>query len=300
MLKIGLALILSFSLQLLSAEEFKVPLELGVPSHFVTKNPHGEPSLDQWTYLGADDTLHEYFTDENNLSEAIIRMKISDISQNEIEDPEARETIKERYAALGYRNFKDLELNWGGHPLYAIAGDHEATRVFIAWVGLNNDSNQTMIFQMIYPADHFNPSDEDKDLWRQFLITSKEAPQKEEKEPIKPVEQPKAIVPEQEMQQGYTMVNFGGSKMKVVAEQREEDDKLLIVIVPLADDINFKLEKAEKDKGEPTAKVIGTLTKENSKQDIDAILVIVKKVPEFSLDLIKMKMNPRVTVYQTH
>jgi hypothetical protein len=274
-----------------------VPLaiEPDIPDNFVAMSPKGKLDVFDWTYWGPKKVLEKYFKDENSLSQSIIRVKLGLASQEEVEHPD-RQFLRKDYESNGL-DFGDLQLKWGNYPIYALRGFGEDISFYQAFVGLNDPEGTTLKFELVYPSKRKKPSKKDIKLWEKFLINSKQL-----SEPLF------FKAHGQDIQEGYTIVNTVGIKYKLIAEQRESDNKLQIVIIPIGGKFDYKLFKAETGLmgakwhyGEPLVKVYGTLTMEDGNAVVimdQCISVLMKKVKEFSHNRATAKLSNHQIIYE--
>ena len=254
-------------------------IEPRIPDNFVAMNSSGKLDAFDWTYWGPKDVLEAYFKDEKSLSRAIIRVKLGQISQNDVMHPDRTKMIN-GLKAMGFTTFDDIQFTWGIYPGYAIYSNSSAQALHTAWIGLNAEGDWTMQFQLIYPLSQQTPSLNDLQLWRDFLEHTQQLP-----EPLF------FIANGQNLQDGYTLVNAFGSKLKAVAEKRARDNKLQIVVMPLADNVSFKFEEAGEGLmgakwhfREPLAKVYGMIHRKDGNSELydsSCISILIKMWKNF-------------------
>ena len=96
-----------------------------------------------------------------------------------------------------------------------------------------------------------------------------------------------------DLQEGFTLVNIGGAKVKMIAEKRQSDGMLQVVVIPESSSLEFQyvdmiegLMGAEWKYGEPMIKVYGNIEIKigNATSIIDQVTsIFFKTVPEFSV-----------------
>lgn len=109
----------------------------------------------------------------------------------------------------------------------------------------------------------------------------------------------------QDLQEGYTLVNVGGAKLKMLAEKRQSDGILQVVVIPESSDVEFHyfdmvecLMGATWKYGEPMVKVYGTiaLNNENFKSITYYVTsIFFKTVQEF---LFKKDDEKKLLIFQ--
>ena len=126
----------------------------------------------------------------------------------------------------------------------------------MAWVGLNDpEAGWTLLFNLVYPDKKGHPNKKDRQLWESLIMKTTQ---------LKDGDYFKACG--QDLQEGYTLVNVGGAKLKMLAEKRQSDGTLQVVVIPESSDVEFHyvdmMECAMGAKwkyGEPMVKVYGEI-----------------------------------------
>ncbi|KAF3361461.1 Uncharacterized protein PHSC3_001835 [Chlamydiales bacterium STE3] len=254
----------------------------GIPDDFIALSPTGILDLYDWIYWGPEDVLKAYFEDPTSLKSPILRVKLSanvaQLGPNSFSGQESLE-IQEKENPKG---FASIKTQWGDYPVLAHRTKKEGHLIFMAWVGLNDPgAGWTLMFNLVYPHKKGHPNKEDRQLWGNLIMKTT---------PLKDGDYFKAYG--QDLQPGYTLVNFGGAKLKMLAEKRQSDGKLQVVVIPESSDIEFHymdmtecLMGARWKYGEPLVKVYGEIVvnKENFKSIINKVTsIFFKTVPEFS------------------
>ncbi|MBS4163762.1 hypothetical protein PRO82_001068 [Candidatus Protochlamydia amoebophila] len=137
------------------------------------------------------------------------------------------------------------------------------------------------MFNLVYPEKKGHPNKEDRQLWESLIVKTTQ---------LKDGDYFKACG--QDLQEGYTLVNIGGAKLEMLAEKRQSDGTLQVVIIPEGSDVEFHyvdmmecLMGAKWKYGEPIVKVYGEIAvnNENVKCTTDYVTsIFFKTVPEFS------------------
>lgn len=256
-----------------------------IPEDFIALSPSGTLHLYDWIYWGPKEVLETYFKNPTSLEVPILRVKLSaDVAQtspnsfNNERTTEFLKMLKKEYP----KEFASIETQWGDYPILAIKSKLEDSLVFIAWVGLNDpEGGWTLMFNLVYPDKKGHPNKKDRQLWESLLMKTTQ---------LKDGDYFKACG--QDLQEGYTLVNHGGAKLKMFAEKRQSDGSLQVVVIPEDSDVEFHyidmmecLMGAKWKCGEPMVKVYGKiiLNKENFKSIINSVTsIFIKNVSEFS------------------
>lgn len=271
-----------------------------IPEDFIALAPGGSLDLYDWIYWGPRDTLEAYFKDESSLNQPILRVKLSaNVAQtgpkefNGDSDELVRMMKKKNPKGFFY-----TESQWGNYPILALRSKIEKEVVIMAWVGLNDpEAGWTLMFNLVYPKGKGHPNKEDCAFWEAFIRDTKQ---------LTDGDFFKACG--QDLQSGYTIVNIGGAKLKVIAEKRHKDGQLQVVVIPETPNIEFHYVDmiegrmgAQWKWGEPLVKVYGTIVVngKNTKTNIDQVTsIFVQTVPEFSFKKEEMKEENGMSIYQ--
>jgi hypothetical protein len=228
----------------------------GIPSDFIALSPRGTLDSYDWIYWGPKNVLEAYFKNPDSLETPILRVQLSpNVAQT---GPNAF-TFEESLKLLEKENpkgFAFTKTQWGDYPVCAIRTQIEDKLIFMAWVGLNDpEAGWTLMFNLVYPDKKGHPNRRDRQLWKNLILKTTQ---------LKDGDYFKACG--QDLQEGYTLVNVGGAKLKMLAEKRQSDGTLQVVVIPESSDIEFHyVDMAEcamgaKWKyGEPMVKVYGEI-----------------------------------------
>jgi hypothetical protein len=255
----------------------------GIPEDFIALTPSGNLDPYDWIYWGPKDVLKAYFEDPTSLKTSILRVRlstnVSQTSPNSFNHDEIKMLGKEDPTKFAY-----IETQWGDYPVLASKVRIEEQLMFTAWVGLNDpEAGWTLMFNLVYPLEKGGPKKEDCQLWEN-LLTKTIA--------LKDRDYFKACG--QDLQEGYTLVSVGGAKLKMLAEKRQSDGALQVVVIPDSPEVEFHyagmMECAMGAKwkfGEPMVKVYGeiVLKKKNFTFTTDshfATSIFFKTVQDFS------------------
>lgn len=269
-------------LELLPNLLIPLAIEPGIPEDFVALSPKGALDLYDWTYWGPEDVLKAYFENPASLKSPIIRVKLS--SNTAQTGPHSFNGGNDEWLLKMKKEdpaFASIETKWGAYPILAVRTKIEDKLIFMAWVGLNDPSGWTLMLNLVYPEKKGHPTKKDRQLWESLLMKTT---------PLSHKNYFKACG--QDLEEGYTLVNVGGAKLKMVAEKRQSDGMLQVVVIPESPGVEFHyismmecLMGAEWKYGEPMVKVNGEIAvnNDNIHSTTDYVTsIFYKTVPEFS------------------
>jgi hypothetical protein len=185
----------------------------GIPADFVALSPRGTLDPYDWTYWGPKDVLKAYFENPASLKTPVLRVKLSaNVAQtgpNSFNNEGSMESLK-MLQKEDLKGFASIKTRWGDYPILAIRTKMEGQLIFMAWVGLNDpEAGWTLMFNLVYPDKKGHPNKKDRQLWESLLTKTTQ---------LKDGDYFKACG--QDLQEGYTLVNVGGAKLKMLAEKR--------------------------------------------------------------------------------
>jgi hypothetical protein len=255
----------------------------GIPADFIALSPKGVLDPTDWIYWGPKDVLKAYFDNPTSLKTSILRVKLSaNVAQTGPHSFSNEKSLK--MMEKDSEGFASIETHWGDYPVVAIRTKMEGQLIFMAWVGLNDPgTGWTLMFNLVYPDfdKEGHPNTEERQLWESLITKTTQ---------LKDGDYFKACG--QDLQEGYTLVNVEGAKLKMLAEKRQSDGTLQVVVIPESPDVEFHyvdmiegLMGAKWKYGEPIVKVYGEIAvnKENVKFPIKYVTsIFFKNVPEFS------------------
>jgi hypothetical protein len=266
-----------------------------IPADFIALSPRGILDPYDWIYWGPKDVLKAYFENPSSLKVPILRVKLSsNVAQtgpNSFNNEESLEILEEEDP----KGFASLETQWGDYPVCAIRTQMEDQLIFMAWVGLNDpEAGWSLMFNLVYPDKKGHPNKKDRQLWGDLIMKTTQ---------LKDGDYFKACG--QDLQEGYTLVNVGGAKLKMLAEKRQSDETLQVVVIPEGSDVEFHyvdmmecLMGAKWKYGEPIVKVYGEIVANsgNVKSTTDYVTsIFFKTVPEFSF---KKEEGKKLLIFQ--
>lgn len=288
-------------LELLPNLLFPLAIEPAIPSNFVALAPEGDLNLYDWIYWGPKDVLMAYFKDPKSLNEPILKVKLSsNVAQtgpNTFSDD-----VKEIFKIMKKEDrkwFSSFTNQWGSYPILGVQTKIAEQILIGAWVGLNDpDGGVTLMFNLVYPDKKGHPNGKDRALWENFM---KKTTLLTDGDYFK-------VSQGQDLQPGYTIVNFAGAKLKMLAEKRQRDGTVQVVVMPEGPGVEFNYTHmaegfmgAQWKYGEPLVKVYGSIvvTKGNSKTIINQTTsIFVETVAEFSVKAEDLK-DKNLFVYQS-
>lgn len=256
----------------------------GIPSNFVAVSPNGILDPHDLIYWGPKDVVKAYFEDPSSLKEPLIRVQLSGcVAQT---GPNSFHKVFMEYLKKlkdeDPKGFCSIETQWGDYPVIAIRGINDGQLNFTAWVGLNDpEAGWTLVFDLVYPDEKDRPNKEDRQLWENLLTKTTQ---------LKDGDYFKAYG--QDLQEGYTLVNVGGAKLKMLAEKRQSDGTIQVVVIPENSDVKFNyIDMMECAMGakwkhaEPMVKIYGEilLSNKNIESTMNYVTsIFFKTVQEFS------------------
>ncbi len=254
----------------------------GIPADFIAMSPNGNLDPYDWIYWGPKEVLKSYFENPASLKVPLIRVKLSaNVNQTGPDTFCGMESIKKMDKKR--KGLAFFENKWGDYPVLAMRKRIDGKLIYFAWVGLNDpEAGWTLLFNLVFPDEKDHPNNDDRKLWANFL---------KETSPLKDEDYFKACG--QDLQEGYTLVNVSGAKLKLLAEKRQLDGALQVVVIPASTNIEFKycdmmecLMGAKWKHGQPLVKVFGEITvnNQNIKSTTNYVTsIFYKTVPDFSL-----------------
>lgn len=251
-----------------------------LPADFIALSLNGVLDPYDWIYWGPKEVLNAYFKDQTSLKEPLIRVKLSgNVAQKTPgslpkDHEEALKKMMQNDPQSYYRESK-----WGDYPVDAVKIKMAGQTIRTAWVGLNDQgSGWVLMFNLVTPDNNETAAE---NLWNNFITKTT---------PLKDADYFKACG--QDLQEGYTLLNVGGAKLKMIAEKRASDGTLQVVVIPESSNVKFHYVDMEECKmgaewkhGEPMVKVYGEIqvSKDNWKNITRNVSsIFYKTVPEFS------------------
>lgn len=236
---------------------YPLAVEPGIPSDFIALSPRGNLDPYDWIYWGPKEVLKAYFDNPTSLKTPILRVKLSSsVVQTGLHSFNNEKSLKilEKEDPKG---FACIETQWGDYPILAIRTQKEGQLIFMAWVGLNDPgAGWSLIFNLVYPDKKDRPNKEDRQLWESLIMKTTQLKDRDFFQACG-----------QNLQEGYTLVNVDGTKLKMLAEKRQCDGTLQVVVIPESSDIEFHYVDIKEcsmgalwKQGEPMVKVYGKIS----------------------------------------
>jgi hypothetical protein len=274
-------------LELLPNLTCPLAVDPALPADFVALSPTGILDPYAWIYWGPKDVLNAHFEDQTSIKKPFIRVKLSGNVAQKIpgslpkDHEEALKKMMQNDPQSYYRESK-----WGDYPVDAIKIKMAGQTIRTAWVGLNDpESGWVLMFNLVTPDNNETAAE---NLWNDFITKTTQ---------LKDADYFKACG--QDLQEGYTLLNVGGAKLKMIAEKRESDGTIQVVVIPESPNVEFHYVNmdecrmgAEWKHGEPMVKVYGEITvgTHNWKSVVNHVSsIFYKTVPDFTY---KKNENP--------
>ncbi len=251
-------------------------IDVAIPDDFVVMK-NSILKEDPWVYWGKEVELMKYFKDRYSISEPIFSIKpsanVAQIGPNKFSD-DNDPYYKERGIQFRY-------LNWGPYPVREIITEMEGTQLHIAHVGTNYEG-WTLLVNMILPKG----AKETPEVWKRFI---------NETSPLKEQKLLKAYG--LDLQDGFSIKEVANKKLIATAEERAQDGTVQVTLSSCDPTTTFEVNDLGIDvkrwkEEEPLVKINTTITiKEDNNTIVDSaeILILIKKVAEFSISTEKLK-----------
>lgn len=266
-------------LELLPNLTCPLAVDPALPADFVALSPTGILDPYAWIYWGPKDVLNAHFEDQTSINKPFIRVKLSsNVAQTEPNSlpKNLREDAKRLMQNDPRADF--YETKWGNYPVVAVKFKVEGELIVTAWVGLNDPESGWVLMFNLVSSDVNTAAD---NLWHDFITKTTQ---------LKDADYFKACG--QDLQEGYTLLNVGGTKLKMIAEKRERDGTIQVVVIPESPNVEFRYINmdecrmgAEWKHGQPMVKVYGEITvgTHNWKSVINNVSsIFYKTVPDFT------------------
>lgn len=166
-----------------------------LPEGFILGKQIDDPFFTEGYYWGLEKCLDDYFADPALLKGCLIRAQVSTSVSQIGHDRFSNDGKTHDLTAVGFSEIKTHRGKWGIFPFREIvAKGPKGKWYYQMWVGLNTDEGATLCFQLLYPEYLTEPTQTQKDLWKNFvqktsllsmsdlLIARGVAPQGEKKE----------------------------------------------------------------------------------------------------------------------
>lgn len=243
---------------------FCLGIDPAIPKDFVVRTH--KPYADLF-FMGREEVLKKFFQDTESLSEPIL---VGTLSMT----VSAKNLLPKQVAQMA-TDLKKIDPNarvksgfYGQYPYVEIKCAYtEQETAYSLLIGVNDPAESVVCFNLCCPKGIL--SKESIELWDTFVNKTTELP-----EPL--------LIKAQgfEMHPGYTIVNVGGLRGKVQAEQRKSDGAIQYTFIPLDPDISISFETPTRSNmattwrhGESLLQIPGTI-RSCGQSNIVATLVI--------------------------
>jgi hypothetical protein len=274
-----------------------LPIDPYIPEDFGIVSADAEPNLLKGIYWGVPDEVQAYLQKSGQNINPIFRIQLSNqVSQNGPETFIGDKTVEKELNLKTDTLVKMRKALWGRYPVLILeTTDSKGTTAYNAWVGLNSPSGMTLEISLILPANSKQSTERSLKIWNAFLNNTKELP---------PDFSSNAF--HEYTGKGYTMFSVDEARLKVFAQKRISDGKVLIVAIPANANTSFAYEgasealsKSSTNEGKSIVKVQGRViyAKEKTSLVIEtSIVVYLREVDDFTINYDALKDNKRITV----
>ncbi len=270
-----------------------------LPSDFVAGGPDGNPLVSERIYWGNKQVLNDFFLHPDDVKEPIIGLQISmNLNQQPEKGFTGEKELMQEMKSHGFKVMKSRKFSWGHYPVWAVQLLTPKDEVMhLAWVGLNAPHGSVLMFQMIYPKSYDKRRAQNISLWEDFLTKT-------------------SLLNDEayfrangmDLSEGVTIVDDVGVKMKITAERRQSDHKLLVIVKPLDASTEFELGEIKIGKmgghllrGRLITSVEGQITGcVNGRPHVittHTTPVLIKDVDNYTINMKEVEANPRIQVF---
>ncbi|MEM7175759.1 MAG: hypothetical protein AAF443_07535 [Chlamydiota bacterium] len=146
-----------------------------LPSGFILGVREDDATFSKGYYWGYPANLKEYFSDTAELKGCIIWAKGSnEITQVNFDRFSDDQDIVHRLTAKGLTEIKITRGKWGIFPFRGMqAKGPKGKYLYQLWVGLNTEDGEVLEFQLLYPHYLNELTQNQKQLWRNFIQKTK-------------------------------------------------------------------------------------------------------------------------------
>ena len=121
-------------------------------------------------YWGSEKTLSDYFKDPSSIKSCLICVEASkDVSQMGLD----RFSLDHTPCSLKTQGLKEVMIAQGKWDIFPYrelhAKDAKGRSHYQLWVGLNQNTGETINFQLIYPTYLNEPTENQKKIWKDFI-----------------------------------------------------------------------------------------------------------------------------------
>lgn len=240
----------------------------------------------------AEDLKNFSFEELSNLKEGVFAIRFSQVVQiDETNFSCTEEDLRRQLTDFGATDLHIRKSMWNYYPVIDATGLIDNTKKYNAWIGLDEPEGWVVFVQLLATGNR----EKDDQLWEDFIKNTR---QLEERELF--------IAKGMDMHDGYTHYQHGTASMLVVAEKRESDNMLAVMIKPENLNTTFNLKGINEGlmgckwkHAEPCVKIKGLITEKdgNTNNMIDTVItVLTRSVNEFSFDFDKTNQAENVVI----
>lgn len=241
-MKVLVALILAFSCSCFANDLFEKPrickllpgllsplaIDPAIPDDFVALGPDEKPNISHIIFWGSPKVLQGFFKEPTSLTDPILSVQISMNLRQNGKIFEGEKELIQQMKSHGFAVMRSKKLEWGMYPVWLVQlKSPQEEIVDIAWVGINSQEGTVLMFNPLYPKD---TKRQNHPFWEAFLTKTKQLKDKEF-----------FLAHGLDLREGQTLVQEGNASMRVTAERRNFDHKLLVVVEPMNDNTEFDL-----------------------------------------------------------
>lgn len=194
-----------------------------LPHDFVLGKQRDDPYYRRGYYWGSGRSLTDYFEDPAVLKGCLIRSQLATAVTQEGFDRFSNDGQVNELTAAGFTEIKVRRGKWGIFPYRELAAKGPRGRkYFQMWVGLNTKEGAALCFQFIYPEYLNEPTQQQKQVWDNFVNRTTLLDMKE-------------LLVAREIQEGSERCQGVAlsRKIQLSAEKRRFDQKVFIYVEPL-------------------------------------------------------------------
>ncbi len=141
-----------------------------IPQDFTLGVKEDDPFFTGGYYWGTKSNTTDYFADSSSLKGCLIRVQMSTKVTQLGFDRFSCDNNTHDLTAAGFTGVKMHRGKWGIFPYREIhAKGAKGRHYYQMWVGLNTEKGTTLCFQFIYPEYLNEPTQNQKNIWRDFV-----------------------------------------------------------------------------------------------------------------------------------
>lgn len=141
-----------------------------LPVDFVLGKRKDDPYFSKGYYWGQQGSLADYFEDPTALKGCLIRSQLATTVTQEGFDRFSNDGKTNDLHAAGFTEIKVNKGKWGIFPYKErVTKGPRGRKYYQMWVGLNTDEGSTLSFQLLYPEYLHEPTQHQKQIWKNFI-----------------------------------------------------------------------------------------------------------------------------------